>query len=126
MSVTIYNCHKPREDSRAACGFFSYGGIAKEKRMDEEKKDEEQIVKDTDADTKDVEQTQQNDFSEFEKRMSKMEAEIMRMSGVVSAVQKAQNSIVDMGAVIRENPVDDSDSDDDSFVPLEKLDFSMK
>lgn len=94
--------------------------------MDEEKKDEEQIVKDTDADTKDVEQTQQNDFSEFEKRMSKLEAEIMRMSGVVSAVQKAQTSIVDMGAVIRENPVDDSDSDDDSFVPLEKLDFSMK
>lgn len=94
--------------------------------MDEEKKDEEQIVKDTDADTKDVEQAQQNDFSEFEKRMSKMEAEIMRMSGVVSAVQKAQTSIVDMGAVIRENPVDDSDSDDDSFVPLEKLDFSMK
>lgn len=94
--------------------------------MDEENKDEEQIVKDTDADTKDVEQTQQNDFSEFEKRMSKMEAEIMRMSGVVSAVQKAQSSIVDMGAVIRENPVDDSDSDDDSFVPLEKLDFSIK
>lgn len=94
--------------------------------MDEEKKDEEQVVKDTDADTKDVEQTQQNDFSEFEKRMSKMEAEIMRMSGVVSAVQKAQTSIVDMGAVIRENPVDDSGSDDDLFVPLEKLDFSIK
>ena len=92
---------------------------------DDVKRDEEQVVEDTDADTRDVEDSQQNDFTEMSNRLTRMEDAINRMSGVVSAIQKAQNSLVDMGAVIRENPVDDTSSDDDSFVPLEKLDFKI-
>ncbi len=92
---------------------------------DEIKRDEEQVVEDTDADTRDVEDSQQSDFAEMSNRLTRMEDAINRMSGVVSAIQKAQNSLVDMGAVIRENPVDDTSSDDDSFVPLEKLDFKI-
>lgn len=93
--------------------------------MDDDTKREEEVVEDTDADTADVEQTQRDDYTEMSNRLTRMEDAINRMSGVVSAMQKAQASLVDMGAVIRENPSDDTTSDDDSFVPLEKLDFSI-
>ena len=92
---------------------------------DEQVKAKQEEVEDTDADTRDVEQTTDGDYAEMSARLTRMEDAINRMSGVVSAMQKAQASLVDMGAVIRENPVDDADSDDDSFVPLEKLDFSI-
>lgn len=92
---------------------------------DEVREAEEQEVEDNDADARDVEESQGQDYSELSNRLTRMEDAINRMSGVVSAMQKAQSTLVDMGAVIRENPVDDSYSDDDSFVPLEKLDFSV-
>ena len=92
---------------------------------DEQVKAKQEEVEDTDADTRDVEQTTDGDYAEMSARLTRMEDAINRMSGVVSAMQKAQSSLVDMGAVIRENPIDDTDSDDDSFVPLEKLDFSI-
>lgn len=85
----------------------------------------ENEVEDTDADTRDIEVTQNQDYSELSNRLTRMEDAINRMSGVVSAMQKAQSTLVDMGAVIHENPVDDTTSEDDSFVPLEKLDFSV-
>ncbi len=94
--------------------------------MAEDTRDEvEQEVEDTDADTRDVEESQQNDYTDMSNRLTRMEDAINRMSGVVSAMQKAQASLVDMGAVIHENPADDATSDDDSFVPLEKLDFKI-
>lgn len=94
--------------------------------MAEDTRDEvEQEVEDADADTRDVEESQQNDYTDMSNRLTRMEDAINRMSGVVSAMQKAQASLVDMGAVIRENPADDATSDDDSFVPLENLDFKI-
>ena len=84
----------------------------------------EDIVEDNDADTRDLGEEQDNDYSELSNRLTRMEDAINRMSGVVSAMQKAQKSLVDMGAVIRENPADETE-DDDSFVPIEKLDFSI-
>lgn len=84
----------------------------------------EEVTEDTDADTRDVVSEQENDYSDLSNRLTRMEDAINRMSGVVSAMQKAQKSLVDMGAVIRENPADESD-EEDSFVPLEKLDFTI-
>lgn len=92
---------------------------------DDAQRNEQDIVEDTDADTRDVEETQRDDYADMSNRLTRMEDAINRMSGVVSAMQKAQASLVDMGAVIRENPSDDTTSDDDGFVPLEKLDFSI-
>lgn len=92
---------------------------------DDAQRVEQDIVEDTDADTGDVEETQRDDYADMSNRLTRMEDAINRMSGVVSAMQKAQASLVDMGAVIRENPSDDTTSDDDGFVPLEKLDFSI-
>lgn len=93
--------------------------------MDDDTRREEEVVEDTDADTRDVEDTERDDYAEMSERLTRMEDTINRMSGVVSAMQKAQASLVDMGAVIRENPTDDATSEDDSFVPLEKLDFKI-
>lgn len=93
--------------------------------MDDEKRDEEEIVEDNDANTRDVEDSQRDDYIDMSNRLTRMEDAINRMSGVVSAMQKAQASLVDMGAVIRENPSDDTTSDDEGFVPLEKLDFGI-
>ena len=92
---------------------------------DDAQRNEQDVVEDTDADTRDVEETQRDDYADMSNRLTRMEDAINRMSGVVSAMQKAQASLVDMGAVIRENPSDDTTSDDDGFVPLEKLDFSI-
>ena len=91
---------------------------------DEIKEAEEREVEDTDADTRDVEETQREDYSALSERLTRMEDAINRMSGVVTAMQKAQTSIVGMGGVIRETPADESD-DTDAFVPLEKLDFTI-
>lgn len=93
---------------------------------DDSRVEDENVVEDTDADTRDVEEAEQNDYAQINDRLSRMETAIGRMSGIVSAMQKAQNSLVSMGAVIHEddNPADD-DGATDSFVPLEKLDFSI-
>jgi hypothetical protein len=97
---------------------------------DDEKKventDEEQVVEDTDADTKDVEKSVSDDYSDISGRLGKMEDAIKRMTGTIEAMQKAQTNMVSMGAVIREDGnTNDDDSTDDSFVPLEELDFSI-
>lgn len=85
----------------------------------------EQVVEDTDADTRDVADEQREDYAQLSERLTRMENAINQMSGVMSGIQKAQKSLVDMGAVIRDNPIDDTESDDDSFVPLEQLDFTI-
>lgn len=92
--------------------------------MDDERQ-VEQVVEDTDADTRDVADEQREDYAQLSERLTRMENAINQMSGVMSGIQKAQKSLVDMGAVIRDNPIDDTESDDDSFVPLEKLDFTI-
>lgn len=93
--------------------------------MDDETKDAmETEVEDTDADTRDVEETQKNDYSEMYKRLARMEETVNRMAGVVTSMQKAQANIVEMGGTIRETE-DTTESDDEGFVPIEKLDFTI-
>lgn len=93
--------------------------------MDDEAKDAmENEVKDTDADTKDIEQNQNDEYAEMSKRLARMEETVNRMAGVVTSMQKAQANIVEMGGTIRETE-DTSPSDDEGFVPIEKLDFTI-
>lgn len=93
--------------------------------MDDETKDAmENEVKDTDADTKDIEQNQNDDYAEMSKRLARMEETVNRMAGVVTSMQKAQANIVEMGGTIRETE-DSAPSDDEGFVPIEKLDFTI-
>lgn len=93
--------------------------------MDDETKDAmEDEVKDTDADTKDEIQEQKDDYSEISKRLVHMEETVNRMAGVVTSMQKVQANIVEMGGTIRETE-DNTESDDEGFVPIEKLDFTI-
>lgn len=92
--------------------------------MDEdEKKGVETEVSDTDADTADVEREDRDEYSGLSKRITAMEEAVNRMSGVVSAMQKAQSNVVNSGSVIRETQ-DDTDTVDE-FGPIEKLDFTI-
>lgn len=93
--------------------------------MDDETKDAmEDEVKDTDADTKDEIQEQKDDYSEISNRLARMEETVNRMAGVVTSMQKAQANIVEMGGTIRETE-DTTEPDDEGFVPIEKLDFTI-
>lgn len=93
--------------------------------MDNEAKDAmENEVKDTDANTKDIEQNQNDDYAELSRRLACMEETVNRMAGVVTSMQKAQANIVEMGGTIRETE-DTTESDDEGFVPIEKLDFTI-
>lgn len=92
--------------------------------MDDDKKLEQQEVTDTDADTRDLERTEVNDYSELAARMDGIEHMQTQMLDMLKSIKSAQTDLVMTGnAVISEN--DDSDMAD-GFIPLEELDFSIK
>ena len=92
--------------------------------MDDDKKLEQQEVTDTDADTRDLEQAEGNDYSELAARMDGIEQTQAQMLDMLKSIKSAQADLVMTGnAVISEN--DDSDMTD-GFIPLEELDFSIK
>ena len=80
----------------------------------------------TPANETEISETPQHDngeYSELSNRIAKMEEMINRMSGVVNAIHKAQTNVVDMGATIYEGAKEESD--DEGFIPIEKLDFTI-
>lgn len=92
--------------------------------MDDDKKLEQQEVTDADADTRDLERTEGNDYSELASRMDGIEQMQTQMLDMLKSIKSAQTDMVMTGnAVISEN--DDSDMAD-GFIPLEELDFSIK
>jgi len=92
--------------------------------MDDDKKLEQQEVTDTDADTRDLERTEGNDYSELAARMDGIEQMQAQMFDMLKSIKSAQADLVMTGnAVISES--DDSDMTD-GFIPLEELDFSIK
>lgn len=92
--------------------------------MDDEKTVEQQEVSDTDADTRDVLDTTNNDYSEINARMDAFEKMQTQMFDMIKDIKSAQSDMVMTGnAVISEG--DDSEMAD-GFVPLEDLDFSIE
>lgn len=84
---------------------------------------EEDIVSDTDADTKDVEQNQTSEFDETEKRFSSIEATLDRILGQISSIRESQGILVENGAVVHEGEMDTDFTGTDSFVPPAELDL---
>lgn len=67
--------------------------------MDEEKRDEEQEVKDTDADTKDVEETTETDTKKEENQTASDSAEINRkLDALIESVGLISKAIAQMSA----------------------------
>lgn len=86
---------------------------------------ETRTVEDTDADTRDIEDTQKNDFAELREFMEKFDARLRAIESSVQSVKDAQSVVIDNGAVIR----DDSPQDDvDDYVDtrsISELDLSI-
>jgi hypothetical protein len=78
---------------------------------------EEDTVKDVDADTKDVEDTQTQDFDATEKRFSSIEAQLDKILGAISSLREAQGIMVENGAVIQDTDTDMDFTKNDAFVP---------
>lgn len=74
------------------------------------KNDEEQEVKDTDADTGDIERQENSDFSEMRSFMEKIDARMRAIESSVQSIKDAQSIVIDNGAIIRDDsPQDDVD-----------------
>lgn len=89
------------------------------------KNDEEQAVEDTDTDARDIERSQESDYSEMRSFMEKMDARMAAIEESIRSVKDAQSVVIDNGAVIR----DDSPQDDvDDYVDtrtIAELDLSL-
>lgn len=89
------------------------------------KNDEEQEVEDSDADTRDVEQTENDGFSEMRSFMERIDARMRAIESSMQSIKDAQSVVIDNGAIIR----DDSPQDDvDDYVDtrtIAELDLSV-
>lgn len=101
-----------------------------------EKRDEEQEVRDNDADTKDTEQSEKTDEEQtvrdtdadtknIDSRLNSMEEMMQRMNGTLNKLVSTQSTLVGNGVIY---DVDDSDPSDDDNVDTAKrgvLDLSL-
>ena len=84
---------------------------------------EEDIVSDTDADTKDVEDSQREDYDATEKRFSGIEATLDKILGELSSIREAQGILVENGAVVNDVETDIGHVEEDEFVPPREMDL---
>lgn len=84
---------------------------------------EEDVVKDTDSDTKDVEQNDDRNADVIERRFSSIEATLDKILGQISSIREAQGVMVENGAVVQDVDNDDFLDSTDSFVPPAELDL---
>ena len=84
---------------------------------------EEDIVRDTDADTGDVEREERDFNDENERRFSSIEATLDKILGEISSIRESQGIMVENGAVITEPDADMDFTDADAFVPPAELDL---
>lgn len=87
---------------------------------------EEDIVEDTDADTKDVVENDDANESEVLRRLNALETTLGRIQGGIDALREAQSVMVENGATIIDDTVDDDiDLGIDDFVSPTELDLML-
>ena len=84
---------------------------------------EEDVVRDVDSDTKDVEETQREDYDENERRFSGIEATLDRILGELSSLREAQGIMVENGAVVNDVETDIGHVEEDEFIPPREMDL---
>lgn len=84
---------------------------------------EEDIVSDTDADTRDVEEKQTEDFDATERRFTSIEATLDKILGAISSLREAQGIMVENGAVVNDVDSDIGHVEEDEFVPPREMDL---
>lgn len=97
---------------------------------DAEKRDEEQVVKDTDADVKDTESSEKTDEEQtvrdtdadtkaIDSRLNAMEDMMQRMNGTLTKLTSSMSAVIGNGVIY---DVDDTDTSDDDGVGTAKKD----
>lgn len=96
------------------------------------KNDEEQIVEDTDTDTRDVEETENevksdtdSDYAQLRKLMERMDARMDAIESSIQSVKDAQSVVIDNGAIIRDDSPQDDDGDYVDTRTIAELDLSI-
>lgn len=92
---------------------------------DDVKNDEEQIVKDNDANTGDIVKEENNDYSRMLDFMEEMRARMDAMDASIRSIKDAQSITIDNGAIIRD---DSPQVEDDNYVDtrtIPELDLSI-
>lgn len=89
----------------------------------EETRDTQIEVEDTDADTRDVERTEQSDYSRILETLDSMREEMNRMNGAIQNIRAQQAVSIDSGVVIQ----DDTEPDSIDEIPeYSSLDFTIR
>lgn len=90
---------------------------------------EEEVVKDTDADTRDIvdaEKEQENDnYDAMRKFMDEMRSRMDAIDETIRSIKDAQAVTIDNGAVIRDDSEPDSDVDYVDTRTIAELDLSI-
>lgn len=96
------------------------------------KNDEEQIVEDTDTDTRDIEETENevksdtnSDYAELRKFMERMDARMNAIESSIQSVKDAQSVVIDNGAIIRDDSPQEDDGDYVDTRTIAELDLSI-
>ena len=84
---------------------------------------EEDIVRDEDADTQDVDDIQRENNDEIERRFSGIEATLEKILGELSSLREAQGIMVENGAVVNDVETDIGHIEEDEFVPPLEMDL---
>lgn len=88
-----------------------------------ENRDVQTEVKDTDADTRDIEQTQSQDYSMVLEELRMIRAENAAIKGQLNALQEQRSITIDAGAVIQD---DSEPTGTDELTPYSQLDFTIR
>ena len=94
-----------------------------EELNDEDDAREEDIITDADADTKDIEDRQSEEYDATERRFSGIEATLDRILGELSSLREAQGIMVENGAVVNDTVSNIGHIEEDEFVPPSELDL---
>lgn len=96
-----------------------------EETDDVAKTNEEQEVRDSDADTSDVERDTNSDYEKLLSFMEKIDARMNALEGSLENLRGAQSIMIDNGAVIRDDSEPDSDVDYVDTRSIEELNLSL-
>lgn len=88
-----------------------------------ENRDVQTEVEDTDADTRDLEQSQSQDYGMVLEELRMIRAENAAIKGQLNALQEQRSITIDAGAVIQD---DSEPTGTDELTPYSQLDFTVR
>ena len=88
-----------------------------------QEKDVQTEVEDNDADTRDIEQSQSQDYKMVLEELRSIRAENAEIKGAINAIKARESITIDAGAVIQDDSVP---AIPDELTPYSQLDFTIR